>query len=628
MRTESRRANRKMVVVLAMAILFFSGSIFTNAQKMYAMQMNAWAHTAGPIQIVQASAVPGFDALIHMVSQPTPMVAPPHPAEPRAEKPQDAATPVRVCAAGLAAPDGVAIRPGTDAVYVSEEDLSRILALADGQRFVVADTATRIRTCINGRIETAPPLLMPEGIAFSAQGDLYVVEDYPGGRLIRFTLDDKGKAVEGTVIDIPGVWRDFAWEGVSINAAGEILIAGSTLEKVVGGDGLDGFVGVLLFRDSTGAWWMPLRAPFESFSAVAFSGDGLTAAYACEVTGDIGWIDLRSRELRQGHSPWQAKAPEGLEILPDGRFLVAEESGSVILFDPASGSHQLLCRIDGTIESVLFDPARNRVLITADGPGQLLAAVSPPRLSAADGTRSALDAARYEDAHTPIHIPNTMPGFLSNSLVRCGGLPPDTAETPAAFRQFAEHVPMIALNAAVVPMNAATTESDPIRFVQFLVLHPTAVALTEEGIDMPVAAFAVVTASGKVIRTSFTNLHSAFISQLGITQRNTGIVKVGLPYPFTANVSPDGICNIHFSGLMMTPDYHFVLNPAHPTESYMVVDRNDGELWQYKLLPPNGETKSEHMLISYRRHAEQDWIQLGKSASEPADAPLQLTWAR
>jgi hypothetical protein len=34
------------------------------------------------------------------------------------------------------------------------------------------------------------------------------------------------------------------------------------------------------------------------------------------------------------------------------------------------------------------------------------------------------------------------------------------------------------------------------------------------------------------------------------------------------------------------------------------------------------------MVISYRRHAEQDWIQLGKSVSEPAEAPVQLTWAR
>lgn len=145
---------------------------------------------------------------------------------------------------------------------------------------------------------------------------------------------------------------------------------------------------------------------------------------------------------------------------------------------------------------------------------------------------------------------------------------------------------------------------------------------------MPVAAFAVVTASGKIIRTAFTDMDSAVMSQLGLIQRDTGNVKIGLPYPFTANVSPDGICNIHFSGVMMTPDYHFVLNPAHPSESYMVVDRNDGKLWQYKLLPPNGETKSEHMVISYRRHAEQDWIQLGKSASEPAEPPLQLTWAR
>ena len=616
MRKKSKKGFGRAGLVAGMLVLFLSGDTNTSAQKMYAMKMNAWAGTAGPIQVVQASDIQGFDALIPAKPKPAPL----------AGTPRAVPAHVTVCAEDLAAPDGLALRPGTGAMYVSEEDASRILAIAEGRRVVVADAATPIRTFVNGQAISAKPLAMPEGIAFSVQGDLYVVEDCPGGRLLRFTLDEKGIAIEGTVIDIPGVWKDFAWEGVSVNAAGEILIAGSTLEKVAGGDCLDGFVGAILFRDSSGSWWMLLRAPFESISAVAFSDNGLTAAYSCEVTGDIGWIDLRSRELRQGHSEWQAKAPEGLEILPDGRILVAEEAGSVILFDPPSGSHELLCQIEGNIESVLYDPLRNRVLITADGTGLLLAIPPPP--SAAESTRFALDEAPYETSHTPVHIPNTIPAFLSNSLIRCGVFPTDTAGTPAVFRQFAEQVPMIALNAAVVPMDAAETEADPVRRVQFMVLRPTAVTVTGAGVDMPVVAFAVVTASGKIIRTAFTNMDSAVMSQLGLIQRDTGNVKIGLPYPFTANVSPDGICNIHFSGLMTTPDYHFVLNPTHPSESYMVVDRNDGKLWQYQLLPPNGETKSEHMVISYRRHAEQDWVQLGKSDSERAESPVQLTWAR
>ena len=187
---------------------------------------------------------------------------------------------------------------------------------------------------------------------------------------------------------------------------------------------------------------------------------------------------------------------------------------------------------------------------------------------------------------------------------------------------------MIALNAAAVPADASATEADPIRFVQFLVLRPAAVTVTGGGVDMPVAAFAAVTASGRVIRTTFTNMDSLGMANLGLVHVPLGTVKVGLPYPFTANVSPEGICNIHFSGLLQMPDYHFVLNPARPSESYMVVDRNDGKLWQYNLLPPRGETQGEHMVVSFRRHAEQDWVRLGKSAPESDHSPIQLTWAR
>lgn len=620
MTTESRRAKGKMVLAV-IAVLFFCSSVPTDAQKLYAMQMNAWARTAGPVYVVQASDLQGWGALLQKEPHVAPLARTPHATEPPTRESPATPTPVTICAGGLVAPDGLALRPETGVIYISEEDPSRILAIVGGHKTIVADTATLIRTLVHGQPSPAQPLAMPEGIAFSAQGDLYVVEDYPGGRLIRFTLNKKGIAIEGTVVDIPGVWKDFAWESVSVSSAGEILMAGSTLEKVAGGDCLDGFVGVILFRDSSGLWWMLLRVPFESFSAVAFSSNGLAAAFACEVTGDIGWIDLRSRTLRQGHSEWQAKAPEGLDILPDGRFLVAEEAGSVIVFDPASGSRQLLCRTGGSIESVLHDSLQNRVLITADGTGRLLAIALPP--SAGKGARHALDEARYESAHTPVHIPSTMPGFLTNSLVRYGGLPPDTKDTPMTFRRFAEHVPIIALNATVVPMDAATTEADPICIVQFLVLHPTDITVTDAGVDMPVAAFAIVTASGKIIRTTFTNMNSAGMSCLGLIQGNLGNVKVGLPYPFTAHVSPDGICNIHFSGLMTTPDYHFVLNPTHPSESYMVVDRNDGKLWQYKLLPPNGETRSEHMVISYQRHAEQDWVQLGRSNADPDDRPIR-----
>lgn len=594
---------------MRVAILAVLTGANADAQRLYAMKMSPWTGSHGPVTEVKGTAA---GMLADWMPAAQPVAADRNSPSLR---PDRSLLPVTELASGLVGPDGIACRPGTSAIYVSEEDASRVQLVVGDSRTVAIDGTTPIYESIQGQRRAATPLYSPEGMAFSRSGSLYVIEDYPGGRLIQFTLDGNGKAIAGEVVRIPGNWSDFAMESVACNADGELLVAGSSAEKAMSGDVPSAFVGVLLYRDRNGSWWLLVRSVFESFSAAAFSPDGHTAVYACEVTGDIGWVDLRSHELRQGHSRWFAKGPEGLEVLPDGRLLVVEEHGSIVLLDPATGDHEILFRTADTLETVVYDAPRHRLLVTDDHAMKLLSLPADALQGSVHG--DALAAVTYEDGQTPTHIPSTTSAFLTNLLTRCGLL-------PANFKQFAEHVPLIALSAVAVPMDPAHAEVDPIRIVQFLVLHPTAVTVIESGLDMPVAAFAVVTASGKTRTTIFTNMICSSMAALGLIQRDLGSVRVGLPYPFTANVSADGNCNIHFSGLTQTPDYHFVLNPEHPAESYMVVDGNDGHLWQYKLLPPHGERQAEHMVISYRQHSERDWVLLEEALPRCGNTPQLL----
>lgn len=231
----------------------------------------------------------------------------------------------QVLAEGLQGPDGLAVHPFSGEVYFTEEDAARVLVLREGRPVPVITRDTPLYQLRNGRrtAEATEPLRSPEGLAFSPTGDLYVAEDYPGCRLLRFPARPDGRYPEGEVIEIPGNWRAFGWEGVAIGPEGELLLAGSDIEYALGGSAVRPFMGAILYRDAVGQWWAPYRRPFASFSSVQFTKGGRQAVYTCEVSGEVGWLDLQGRRPIGGCSTRAVKSPEGIAVLPDGRLMVA-----------------------------------------------------------------------------------------------------------------------------------------------------------------------------------------------------------------------------------------------------------------------------------------------------------------
>lgn len=521
-----------------------------------------------------------------------------------------------VLAAGLTSPDGVAVHPTRQTIFVAQED-SHTIGYLDGDAFrAVIDLETPIYEGQDGDRVQAEPLRFPEGIAFSGAGDLYAVEDVPGGRLLRFQEDETGGYSSGTVVPVPGQWNTFAWEGVDVGPNGTLLMAGSDLEYVTSQNAMGVFTGAIVYRDEQGDWWIPHRRFFSSLSAVAFSKSGRQAVYTCEVTGEVGWLDLNSPYTLGGHSRLAARSPEGVTVLRDGTLLIAEEAGSIVHLDPASDRYARIVTDLETIESVWWDDVAERILVTEDGTGQVWA-FSPD--TPYDVYSDMLIYAKYHPAFSKQNIPERCPPYLARILER-GGLSWDSAgAAPVSFRQFLARVPLVAADVRAVSMNTNRDIEDPVERVQFVIFEPNRMMRpSSDGPGTAFALFAVRKVSGELVTTSALPvvMASATGTEESLTQHGTGPLAV--PLPGAVSVSGIGVAAVQFMGMGRTPDFSLVLNPRNPADSYMVVFHKDGSRDHYRL-DNAGEQVRDHWVIAYRQLAQDQWTRLSPDSTPGYD---------
>ncbi len=523
-----------------------------------------------------------------------------------------------VLAENLVSPDGIAIHPLTGEIYVSEEDAWAISLLgpSGAQRVIDRDTPV-FRLDNQGERERVQSLRFPEGIAFSSDGTLYAVEDLPGGRLIHFVQDDSGAYPEGEVIPLPGIWDTYAWEGLDIGPRGEILMAGSDIEHLSQQEEIGVFTGSILYRDEQGAWWLPYHRFFASFSDARFSKSGQEAIYTCEVTGEIGWLNLSSRYTLGGHSERVGRSPEGVGVMPDGTFMVAEEVGSILHIDPASDRSKRIITGLSDIESVIWDERRARLLVTEDGTGRVLAFTPDHGF---DQMKDRMMYATFYPAFSQQNVPQECPEYLAR-ILELGGVRFDSdAPDQIGFREFVSRIPMVAANLEAVSMNPDREPDDPVERVQFVIFEPNRMRRPADGLpSQAFALFGVRKQSGELVTTSLlpVQMLSATAPEEELTDHGLGLLAV--PTASAVSVSGIGVAAVQFMGMGRTPDYSLVLNPRNPTDSYMVVFHTDGRREHYRLNTAGGRV-SDDWVIAYSHIRHDAWQRLsygpGESVSE------------
>ncbi len=479
----------------------------------------------------------------------------------------------------LKAPDGLAIDPRNGNLYVSEEEANRIVMInAKGKRRTVLDDGEMLPDDAGPRRARQPPLQAPEGLAMDFDGHLYIVEDRPGGRLIKVTCEESGKASKVEVIKLPGKWDPFAWEAVAVGPRGELLVGGSSAEGQMK-EGASLFQGALLYRDTEQAWWALSLRPASGISSVAFSENGEFALYTDEISGTIGWIDLSTRELKEGASPYNARSPEGLAIMPDGRLIVAEERGRLVLVDPRIETIRYLQSDLGSIESVVWDEPNRQVLVTADGRGAVLAL----KLDAAwPAGQNAMAGAPLMTEGSVQHIPDNIPEFL-NPLIDLGLASTNNRTAREVFAEMTRKVPIMAADARTTLIYGTEEISDPIVQLVFVAVAPNGIMTDDLSQEFSVSAVILRTRSGQVYRSKITRM--AVLAGNMITGKFDDLGSFDLPIPFAyqAQVSSRGHAVIHFAGLGQSPDVSIAINPEKPKESFMVVSHMTGVIEQYRI---------------------------------------------
>ena len=519
---------------------------------------------------------------------------------------------IRTVAGKLIGPDGIARNPATGDIYVSLEDAATILRFrVDGSKAVVIDSSSPVHGVSGPASRLARGLRSPEGLALDGKGGLYVVEDVPGGRLIRYDIQERSlvSRAAGQMIDVPFTGGQIAWESVDVGPAGELLLAGSTMEHAMlapGDTDLFGLArGVILYRDADGAWWMPLNRAMASYSAAVFSPDGKHAVYACEFSGEVGCLDLESKNLRTFSASHDFHAPEGLCSLPDGRALIAEEAGRIYLWDPLTDETRLLFNNRHTIESLDWIPDDNRMLVTDDQRGQLLSMkLAPDALARSAATTNW--GIRFADQYTMVEmIPDDCPAYLE-SVLKMGGYVSSKEGGAVSFRDFAQNYCLVAVDADAVPLERTRMIEDPITRLQFVIVAPYLMGVQGGELIWSSSGFVAVKKSGKKETTRLVSRSVIHGDLMECRFTPVGGQEIALPMPFSTRFDNNGSASIHFMGMGVMPDYMVGLNTQNPEQSFLLVMQPDDQPQQYKLDLPARKDRN-HWVIALRRKELEVW---------------------
>lgn len=476
---------------------------------------------------------------------------------------------------GLNTPRGVAIHPVTREIYFTEEGNGRIQVLRNGRAEPALAEGWRINQgslpnwAISERVTRdqwlANTLQKPGSIAFATNGTLYVSEQIPDGRILEFRQDANGQYSEAFCVPVPWLDQEFQWKDIFVDNIGRLYIAGA---DEVGSEFMK--FGSVLMRDPQTENWLVIDfGPFADFYAFALSDRQDVMLVGDRKQGDLSWWEVDRRILLGGAPNATGRAQLlNVAIYPDGTFLMGQQDApgraSLVRVDPFSMQQTTVMDNLRSIGDIAINREDGSYVLTDPEAGRLVECTPNPPLRFNEIALRQI----VRSVEGMSGVATEAPAFLNTFMDRLQDVAKDILDTSTHGVQFnfsdiAGKMPVIAgrVRAAV---EIEGVEDDPIDTIEFFLLFPSKVVLTDTAVSPSLSFFSATRRSGKIEQT-----RRVFDGDVGVYRLSgTNVAKIatskgGVHVPVVScgmESSDHGLTvNLSFLGSGIYGDYYLTL---------------------------------------------------------------------
>ena len=424
---------------------------------------------------------------------------------------------VRAIASGLKEPTGVALHPGTGDIYVTESGTGRVLRIPAGggsptpvlaDEWVVSRDIPRwaVTEQVSQTMWEEPVLDRPGAIAVASNGTIYVAEQKANGRILSFPPDENGQYTVAWGEPVPWLEQEFQWRALQIDSGGRLYVAGT---DEIGNEFMK--FGSALMREPEGEWWVLDHGPFAQFNTFAISDKEDFMLLGDQRHGSLSWWGLNTH-IMLGGSPSTTDRDHELKALamyPDGHALLGIQSrtgrgAALRKMDLHTQQQTDVATGFQSIGGIAMDRKNGRYIVTDPAAGTVNVVEFTPPMEFNEAVlrqivRSGAGAAGLGSAAEAPAFLNT---FIERLQTAAADLTDDASTHAIDFNvsDLAGKIPIVAGRVQSV-IEVTDVEEDPIETIEFFLLFPSRVVITDNSVSPSVSFVSIKRKSGKLETT-------------------------------------------------------------------------------------------------------------------------------